>query len=94
MPIFPYDRFPSLKRIPQVKCPLLVIHGEEDTLIPASHGRRLIDAAKVADKKFLGIPGAGHNDLFEVGGGEIEIAIRNFALRVSPPRSAETMMGL
>jgi hypothetical protein len=88
VPIFPYDRFPSLKRIPQVKCPLLVIHGEEDTLIPTSHGRRLVDAAKVADKKFLGIPDAGHNDLFEVGAGAIELAIRDFVLRVSPPQPA------
>jgi hypothetical protein len=88
VPIFPYDRFPSLKRIPQVKCPLLVIHGEEDTLIPTSHVRRLVDAAKVADKKFLGIPDAGHNDLFEVGAGAIELAIRDFVLRVSPPQPA------
>lgn len=88
VPIFPYDRFPSLKRMPQVKCPLLVIHGEEDTLIPTSHGRRLVDAAKVADKKFLGIPGAGHNDFFEVGGGDVELTIQNFVLRVSPPQPA------
>jgi pimeloyl-ACP methyl ester carboxylesterase len=88
VPIFPYDRFPSLKRIPQVQCPLLVIHGEEDTLISASHGRRLVDAPKVADQKFLGIPGAGHNDLFEVGGGDVELAVQNFVLRVSPPQPA------
>jgi pimeloyl-ACP methyl ester carboxylesterase len=81
-------RFPSLKRIPQVQCPLLVIHGEEDTLISASHGRRLVDAPKVADQKFLGIPGAGHNDLFEVGGGDVELAVQNFVLRVSPPQPA------
>ena len=88
VPIFPRDRFPSLKRIPQVKCPLLVIHGEEDTLIPASHGRKLVAAATVADKEFLGIPSAGHNDLFEVGAGTIELAIRDFVIRVSPPQSA------
>lgn len=88
VPIFPRDRFPSLKRIPQVKCPLLVIHGEEDTLIPASHGQKLVAAARVADKKFLGIPGAGHNDLFEVGGGVVELAILNFVIRICPPQPA------
>jgi fermentation-respiration switch protein FrsA (DUF1100 family) len=88
VPIFPRDRFPSLKRIPQVKCPLLVIHGEEDTLIPVSHGKKLVAAARVADKKFLGIPGAGHNDLFEVGGGVVELAILNFVIWICPPQPA------
>ena len=83
VPVLPCDRFPSLKRIPQVKCPLLVIHGEADTLIPPSHGRKLVEAATVTDKHFIGIPDAGHNDLFDVGGEVIDTAIRDFAVRVS-----------
>jgi len=82
IPILPCDRFPNLRRIPQVKCPLLVIHGEDDSLISPSHGRKLVEAATVADKRFLGIPGAGHNDLFEVGDEIIGPAIRDFAVRV------------
>ncbi len=84
IPILPCDRFPNLKRIPQVKCPLLVIHGEADTLIPASHGRKLVAAATVADKRFIGIPDAGHNDLFDIGAEVIETAIHDFAMRISP----------
>lgn len=86
IPILPCDRFPNLKRIAHVRCPLLVIHGEADTLISQSHGRKLVDAATVTDKHFIGIPGAGHNDLFEVGGEHIDKAISDFAKRVSPPR--------
>ncbi len=82
IPILPCDRFPNLKRIPQVKCPLLVIHGEDDSLISPSHGRKLVAAASVSDKHYLSIPGAGHNDLFEIGDGIILPAIRDFALRV------------
>lgn len=82
IPILPCDRFPNLKRIPQVKCPLLVIHGEDDSLITPSHGHKLVDAATVTDKRFLGIPGAGHNYLFEVGGEIIGPAIHDFARRV------------
>jgi len=84
VPIFPCDRFPNLKRIPHVKCPLLVIHGEADTLISPSHGRKLVEAAMVSDKTFLGIPGAGHNDLLDVGGNRIDDTIRDFAMRVAP----------
>lgn len=83
LPILPCDRFPNLKRIPQVKCPLLVMHGEEDSLINPSHGRKLVEAATVTDKRFISIPGAGHNDLYEGGWEIIEPAIRDFALRVS-----------
>ena len=83
VPILPCDRFPNLKRIPHVKCPLLVIHGEADTLIPPSHGRKLVEAATVADKRFLSIPGAGHNDLMEVGGDEVDAAISGFVKRTT-----------
>jgi len=83
LPIFPRDRFPNLKRIPRVKAPLLVIHGEMDTLISPSHGKKLVAAAGSADKHFMGIPNAGHNDLFDVGGERIHDAIREFSMRVS-----------
>lgn len=81
MPILPCDRFPNLKRIPDVKCPLLVIHGEADTLIPPSHGRKLVGAATVSDKRYLGIPEAGHDDLMEVGGDTLDTAIQDFVMQ-------------
>lgn len=65
-------------------CPLLVIHGEEDTLIRPSHGRKLVEAATVADKQYLGIRGAGHNDLFDHNEAKIHAAILEFARRVVP----------
>lgn len=82
-PLFPRDRFPNLDRIRSFKRPLLVIHGEDDEVIPVSHGRELVDACASADKKFLGIPYARHNDLFEVGNGLIFSEIRSFAERVA-----------
>lgn len=82
-PLFPRDRFPNLKRIRSLDIPLLVIHGEEDGIIPASHGRELVDACPSPDKTFHPIPGAGHNDLFEIGGTEIFPLIRQFADRVA-----------
>ena len=81
-PLFPRDRFPNLDRIRTFDRSFLVIHGEEDEVIPARHGRKLVDACPSKDKKFQGIPNAGHNDLFEIDNGEIFPAIIGFAKRV------------
>jgi fermentation-respiration switch protein FrsA (DUF1100 family) len=55
-------RFDNLKRINKIKAPLLVIHGEADSTIPYSHGKKLFDTFN-GQKKMISIPGAGHNDL-------------------------------
>jgi fermentation-respiration switch protein FrsA (DUF1100 family) len=39
------DRFNSIEKITQVKAPLLLFHGERDTVIPVSDGRELLAAA-------------------------------------------------
>ena len=51
----------------RVTVPTLVIHGEEDWIIPFSDGRRLYEASPAAEKRLLRIEGAGHNDLMMVG---------------------------
>ena len=91
-PIFPGDRFPNLKTIRQSKTPLLVIHGTADTLITPSHGRQLVAASASSDKTFLPIPGAGHNDIFQIASPQITQAIGDFSRKVGelavhlPPR--------
>lgn len=37
------DAFPSIEKIPRVKCPTLVIHGTEDDVIDFSHGLTLYE---------------------------------------------------
>ncbi len=82
-PLFPRDRFPNLKRIRSFDRPLLVIHGENDEVIPVSHGRELVDACASSDKKFHPIAGTRHNDLFQIGGEEIFPLVLDFAERVA-----------
>lgn len=53
-------------KIEQVALPLLVIHGERDTVIPVEHGQRLYDASPAETKRLLRVRGAGHNDLLLV----------------------------
>jgi len=44
--------------LPTISCPVLVIHGENDPLIPATAGRAI--AASVANGAYLGIDAAAH----------------------------------
>ncbi|MGJ8656699.1 MAG: alpha/beta hydrolase [Akkermansiaceae bacterium] len=59
---FPYDRFPNIHRITKVTCPLLVIHGDQDDIIPQSHGIAIHEKHQ-GTKTFHSATGAGHNDI-------------------------------
>jgi fermentation-respiration switch protein FrsA (DUF1100 family) len=77
-PIFPFDKFQSLKKIGQIKCPVLFIHGRKDSLIPFWHAERLIAAAN--EPKFsLWIDEGDHNNIFSVSKKAYLEKIRNFA---------------
>ena len=61
------DRYPSLEWIREVTCPVLVLAGEADTIVPLQHSRRLYEAAS-SPKRLVTFPGTDHNDLeFLVG---------------------------
>lgn len=75
------DGFGSLARIAKVTVPTLVIHGEDDWIIPFSDGRRLYEASGAADKRLLRIEGAGHNDLMMTGAKQYFQAIAELAGR-------------
>ncbi len=67
------DRFASRDRIGQVTAPLLVLHGERDTIIPVAQGRRLLAAASGPREGWFPAD-AGHTDLEAHGG--VEVALR------------------
>ncbi len=60
------DRFDNLSRIDAIGAPLLIVHGEADTVVPAAHGRRLLEAAR-EPKAGVFIRGADHNNLDTFG---------------------------
>ncbi|HEX4952802.1 MAG TPA: alpha/beta hydrolase [Thermoanaerobaculia bacterium] len=66
-PLLVRGAFPNAQRVRALAVPLAVVHGEEDEIIPFAEGRRL-HAAAPAGAELLPIAGAGHNDLFEIGG--------------------------
>ena len=64
------DQYESLSRIGRVTAPLLVIHGERDTLIPVRFGRRLFDAANEPKEGHF-LPEGRHGNLHRLGAGQL-----------------------
>ena len=77
-PILPFDQFQNLAKLPQVKCPVLIMHGESDEVIPFRHGEALFAAANEPKRSFW-VPGAHHNDFIEVAGKRYWSALRDFS---------------
>ncbi len=69
--------FDSLSRLPAVRAPLLVLHGEADDMIPPEHGRR-VAAAAGGPAKFVLLPGAGHPALMDDPAGRGMEAVQRF----------------
>jgi len=78
IPIFPADRFPNYKYIPKVTSPLLIIHGEEDQVVPFQHGKQLFELSPLKQKTFVPIANAGHNDLFAHQSFDLASLLRDF----------------
>lgn len=76
-PLLPLDQFKNLKKIPHVRCPVLVMHGTADEVIAFKHGEKL-HAAAPTPKRHLWIEGARHNDFTDVAGERLWQALREF----------------
>ena len=60
-------RFNLADKLKHVSVPILVIHGDQDEIVPIHLGRQVFEAAK-DPKAFYVVPGADHNNLYLVGG--------------------------
>jgi fermentation-respiration switch protein FrsA (DUF1100 family) len=56
--------FDSRRHVRSLRVPLLVAHGDADDVVPYALGEELFAAAG-QPKRFLRLPGAHHNDVFE-----------------------------
>ena len=74
------SRFDALAKIGQVRTPVMVLHGDQDDMIPIEMGRELFEAAN-EPKAFYAISGASHNDTYAVGGVPYFDALRAFVNR-------------
>ena len=62
--LLPVDPFPNLKRIGDVKCRVLMIHGTGDRVIPYSQGQALFKLAN-EPKRFVSVEDGDHNTLVD-----------------------------
>ncbi|MCB1065177.1 MAG: alpha/beta hydrolase [Verrucomicrobiae bacterium] len=85
IPLFPGDRFPNLHRMPEVTCPLLIFHGENDEVIPFTHGKKLFALHPGPEKAFVPLPAAGHNDLWARHFDTMESLLLDFAILKALP---------
>lgn len=85
VPLLPVDKFRNIDKIGRVGCPILVMHGRADEIVPFAHGEALLRAAP-EPKRFLWVEGAGHNDFWFVAGRQAARALVEFAALIRSHR--------
>lgn len=58
------DHYDNRAKISRVRCPVVILHGTADEVIPMAMGKALSQAAPGI--KFIEVPGASHNDFPEL----------------------------
>lgn len=62
--LLPIDPFPNLKRIGDVRCRVLMIHGTKDRVVPYSQGEALFTLAN-EPKRFVSVKDGDHDSLVD-----------------------------
>lgn len=76
------SRFDNLSKIPLVVCPVFIAHGSEDRIVPPSMAGQLAAATRGKVMPFV-VEGAGHNDVFDIGGDALWSAMRKLIAQPS-----------
>lgn len=74
----PGDKFVNASKAKKVKCPVLVIHGREDTVVPFEQGVELAGLFVGNRVEKLWVDEVGHNDLLLVANARYWAALRGF----------------
>jgi len=67
-----------LERIEKIFLPALIIHGDQDDLVPLENAKAIYQHLGTREKKLLVIPSATHNDIMLVGFKDYFNAIQQF----------------
>jgi len=84
LPIGPFLRtqYDVLGNIKQARQPVLVLHGDQDDIVPFALGKKVFEAAP-EPKEFYTIRGADHNNTFVVGGDPYFAVLKSFIQRAA-----------
>ena len=63
-PLLPWDILDNQARIGSIRCPVLILHGTADKVVPFQHSPKLLELAP-EPKFFTWFESGGHNDLIE-----------------------------
>lgn len=55
------EAFDEVANVSHSHAPLLVLHGEADSIVPVAQGREVFAASPSVEKRFVALPGVGHN---------------------------------
>jgi hypothetical protein len=66
-----------IEDVKKLQCPILFIHGVEDTFVDVEHSKELYRVAR-EPKELLLINGANHNNVWEIGGNKYKNALTAF----------------
>jgi abhydrolase domain-containing protein 17 len=77
IPVFPGDKFSNLRKAARLSCPVMVIHGTSDGIVPFWHGEAIYEAVK-ARKVNLFIEGGPHGGLADFTGPRYWEELRKF----------------
>ena len=88
--VLPFDKFDNLRKIKSARCPVLIIHGTEDSVISISHGKKLFAAAN-EPKQAIWIQGANHNDVAFIGGTPYSDSLKEFATLIQQSQSQQSL---
>jgi len=78
-------KFYNKDKIKEITIPTLVIHGDDDKLMPLEIGKALYNLSGTQDKKLVVIAGGGHSNLREVGYDEYYQVIEDFVKKKLKP---------
>ncbi len=60
-------KYESLRKIPEIRVPVMIVHGDRDEIVPLDQAHRLYAAANEPKRLYI-IRGAHHNDTYVAGG--------------------------
>ena len=85
--LFLRHHFLNINKIPDIHCPIIITHGQDDPMIPYSMSLRLRDAATGSSSvRQFPIAGAEHNDIFAVGARSISAALADLINTLGHPK--------
>ncbi|WP_226674630.1 alpha/beta hydrolase [Mesobacillus jeotgali] len=67
----------AIESVAKNKLPLLIIHGDQDALVPTEMGNRIFEKAN-SDKELWIVPGAGHTEAYTIAEQEYQEKLKAF----------------